>query len=222
MKTSLILCLCCALALPPNASAYGANTEANPFVEAMLRMMEIFGLIDRSALPSYAPYLYGYGGQLGLGGFPGISPWSGFGGVPGMSPVPGMGGVPGMSSMPGAGGFPGAAPWPGSGLPAMGGAPGNSGGLPAYGQWATPEHSGPLDGVWELEKGGFVVIKGKAARLYLDREKYQDFDIGYDRQYLRWAPRTDGKSSRYRYQMRDGRMILGDEDGNLLLLRRRR
>ena len=166
-------------------------------------MMEIFGLIDRSALPSYAPYLYGYGGQLGLGGFPGISPWSGFGGVPGMSPVPGMGGAPGMSSMPGA------APWPGSGLP-------------AYGQWATPEHSGPLDGVWELEKGGFVVIKGKAARLYLDREKYQDFDIGYDPQYLRWAPRTGGKSSRYRYQMRDGRMILGDEDGNLLLLRRRR
>ena len=185
-------------------------------------MMEIFGLIDRSALPSYAPYLYGYGGQLGVGSFPGISPWSGFGGVPGMSPVPGMGGVPGMSSMPGAGGFPGAAPWPGSGLPAMGGAPGNSGGFPAYGQWVTPEHRGPLDGVWELEKGGFVVIRGKAARLYLDREKYQDFDIGYDRQYLRWAPRAGGKSSRYLYQVREGRMILADEDGNLLLLRRRR
>jgi hypothetical protein len=222
VKRLLILCLCCNLALPQTVSAYGAYTEANPFVEAMLRMMELFGLIDRRSLPSYAPYLYGYGGQLGLGGFPGFSPLSGVGGVPGLSPLYGAGGIPGMSAIPGAGGFPGVAPWPGSGLPNTGGLPGSWGGIPTYGQWAGPEQAGFLDGVWELDKGGFVVIRGPAARLYLDRERFQDFDIRYDRQHLWWAPKAGGRPSRYRYEMREGRMVLSDAEGNLLLLRRTR
>lgn len=215
VKKSLVLCLCCTLALPPAASAYGAYGDDNPFVEAMLRMMEIFGLIDRDRLPLSVPYLPGYGPQFapgglgGLGGVPGMSPMYGLGGVPGMSPMYGLGGVPGMSAIPGAGGMPGGS-W------------GNWGNLNYYPQAPLYRPSTQLDGIWELDKGGFVIIQGNVARLYLSREQYQDFAIHYDGQYLWWRPQEGGKASQYRYKAREGRMVLGDHQGNLLLMRRRR
>ena len=214
MKKLLTLCLCGVLTLPFGAAAtsYGLYAEDNPFVEAMLRMMEIFGLIDRSRLPLSVPYLPGYGQQLtpalsgwyGAGGFPGMSPMSGLGGYPGMSPMPGLGGTPGIGSWPGAGGIPGS--WYGPG---------------GQGPGATPT-GGYLDGAWELSKGGFVVISGNRARLYLTPRQYQDFAVRYDRDRLWWAPRAGGATARYRYRVIDGRMVLRDDDGNYLLLRRRR
>ena len=66
-----------------------------------------------------------------------------------------------------------------------------------------------------------MVIRGSNARLYLSRENFQDFRVGYDRQNLWWTRRPAGHS-RYRYQLSDGRMILRDSGGNYLLLRRRR
>ena len=57
--------------MPPSASAYGGYGDDNPFVEAMLRMMEIFGLINRDRLPLNVPYLPGYGGLGSLGSLPG-------------------------------------------------------------------------------------------------------------------------------------------------------
>ena len=223
VKKSLVLCLCCSLAVPLNAAAYG---EDNPFVEAMLRMMEVFGLIDRDRLPLSVPYLPGYGQQFspglgtlgglsGLGGIPGMSPMYGLGGMPGMSPMYGLGGVPGMSTVPGMGGMPGT-----GGMP--GGSWENWGNLNSYPQMPANRPSTYLDGIWELDKRGFVIIKGDVARLHLSREQYQDFAIYYDRQHLWWRPQEGGKASRYKYQERDGRMILRDSEGNLLLMRRRR
>lgn len=195
-------------------------------------MMEIFGLIDRDRRPLSVPYLPGYGQQFapGLGGFGGMSGMSslyGLGGAPGMSPMYGMGGVPGMSPMYGLGGVPGMSPMPGmAGLPGAGGMPGgnwgNWGNLNYYPQAPANRPSAYLDGIWELDKGGFVVIKGNSARLYLSREQYQDFAIHYDRQHLWWRPQEGGKGARYTYQAREGRMILRDTEGNLLLMRRRR
>jgi len=223
VKKFVILCLCCALVLPPKASAYGSYAQDNPFVEAMLRMMEIFGLIDRSTLPLQVPYLPGGSGFTGFGGFPGTSPYAGLSGIPGMSPMPGIGGIPGMSPVPGMAGVPGMSPVPGM---MGGGFPGSNGYLTGPGRYTwpgtPPRQASLLDGAWELDKGGFVIIRGGAARLYLTREKYQDFSVGYDRQYLWWTPRAGGSPSRYRYQMRAGRMILLDEEGSILLLRRRR
>jgi hypothetical protein len=236
VKKFLLICLCCTLAVPPKVAAYGGYGEDNPFVEAMLRMMEIFGLIHRNRLPLTVPYIPGYGQDLipglggygqhfvpglggygavpgiGLGGFPGLSPMSGLGGVPGISPMSGIGSVPGLGGMPGTGAWPG-------------------GGFPPAGNWLDPARfgSGPinrtgthLNGIWELENGGFVIIQGNTARLYISREQYQDFEVHYDWQHLWWRPQEGGLPSRYLYQTREGRMILRDEQGNLLLLRRRR
>jgi len=222
VKPLPIVGLCCTLLLPVPAGAYTAYND-NPFVEAMLRMMEIFGLIDRDRLSLGVPYLPGYSGfpspGLGaypaLGAMPGTMPGSMPGSMPGLSPLPGLGGMPSPGGGPWASGWPGA-----SGLP---GAP--TGYWPQGGtqpqRYGTGSR-GPLDGIWELNKGGFIIMRGNAARLYLSRDRHQDFAIRYDRDRLWWRPTGGGNASQYRYQVRDGRMVMRDEDGNILLLRRRR
>ena len=249
MKKPLVICLCCLLALPVKATAYSAYYDDNPFVEAMLRMMEVFGLIDRDRLPLSVPYLPGYSQYLtpglgtlgtypltGLGGVPGMSPLTGLGGVPGVSPLTGLGGIPGLSPLGGLGGVTGLSPLSGmGGVPGMTGIPGAGGWpygtFPGTGHWSGSGYRGLgtpyrtlslLDGVWELENGTFVIIQGENARLFLSREQYQDFAIRYDRQYLWWKPLRGGAASRYLYQTRQGRMILRDDEGQLLLMRRRR
>lgn len=236
-KMRLVLLLGGALCLPLNASAYSGYGNENPFVEAMLRMMEVFGIIDRGRLPLGVPYLpsYGQGAMPGIGGLSGLGGMPGLGGypMPGMTPslgalggYPALGGLTGLSPLTGYGGLvqglPATGAWPG-GLPGLGGMtpyPGAQG-------WTTPgpayrQQVQQLDGIWELDKGGFVILRGNAARLYLARDRYQDFTIGYDDQWLWWTPQSGGTASRYQYRRQDGRMILRDDDGNYLLLRRRR
>ena len=193
-----ICCLCCALYLAPPAQAYTSYAGDNPFIEAMVRMMEVMGLIDRGPVTLGVPYMPGAGG-------PGV-----WGGHPGMGPYPGIAGWPG-------GGMPGMTGWPNSGIAGLPGFPGGSGFR--YGPDRTAVAD--LDGLWELSNGGFAIIKGQAARLYLTRERYQDFLVGYDGRHFWWSPRGSNVSTRYRYQMRDGRMILRDNDGKVLLMRRR-
>jgi hypothetical protein len=263
VNTLRTICLCCCLAVAAPVAAYNGLRDENPFVEAMLRMMEVFGLIDRSRLPLSVPYVPGYspsmggmapmyglgglgglgtlgtlpgvGGLSGLGGVPGMGGLSslgampGLGGVPGMTGLPGMGGVPGMGGLSSLGAMPGSLMAPGAGLSqgALGGWPiaGMQGlGAQQWQQWpgARSAPNAALEGIWELTNGGVVIIRGDRARLYLSRDRYQDFVIAYDQQQLSWAPLRGGSVSRYRYQVRDGRMVMQDKDGNYLLLRRRR
>ena len=221
VKKLSILFLCAALSLGTPAAGYAYSGENNPFVEAMLRMMEIFGLIDRSSLPLGVPYLpsYGQSSVPGLGGFPGLGMYPGLGGVPG------MGGLPGMSSMYGLGGVPGMGPGGVPGMsPGIGGWPGNGlwgNAAGAYGRGANAASSGYLDGIWDLTNGSWVIVRRNAARLYLSRERYQDFTIGYDQRYLWWTPLRGNTTTHYLYKMRDGRMVLRDNEGKTLLMRRR-
>lgn len=227
---------------PVHAGSYGYLREDNPFVEAMLRMMEVFGFIDRDRLPLGVPYLPSPGfnnpafsspmlagtfaanpmasGLPGLGG----GPLTGLGGLPapggmaGAYPLAGGMPMPGTFATPVPGAFPGIAGFPGSGYPPgltaapWQDAPGNRG----------SRQPGLLDGIWETGKGAVVIIRGDAARLYVSRDTYQDFVIRYDHDHFWWQPRDGSKFRRYRYEMREGRMVLADKNNNLLLLRRRR
>jgi hypothetical protein len=213
--------LICLSLVAGNTHGADRHTSSNPFIEAMIRMMQIFGLIDSTRWPLTTPYLPG----SGLGGMPGVGGLSALGGYPamssmyGMSAVPGLGGMtglPGMSGIPGAQGMQGLSGMPQAFPPGLGQMPG----------WPSPQAAGAdqtrLDGIWELNKGGFVIIKGRHARLYLSREKFQDFIVGFDNTNLWWVPQNGGTQSRYRYRMQDDRMILADDKGGYLLLRRRR
>jgi hypothetical protein len=236
VKKLAISCLCLALCTTPAMPLQAAYGDENPFVEAMLRMMEVFGLIDRGVGTSGIPYLPG-GGLSGLGGaFPGAGglggmspmggwtgipgaaamPYTGMSGMPGMAGVPGMSGIPGMSGVPGMG-WPGQA-WPGGSMPGYGWP---SQAAPGLGGNARTKPVQDLDGIWELTNGSLVMIKGRAARLFVSREKYQDFVIGYDSKTFWWSPRGGNTTTHYRYQMRDGRMVLRDNGGKTLLMRRR-
>lgn len=232
MNKLLALCLCFALATPVPAQAYSYGTlgSDNPFVEAMLRMMEIMGLINRGYSQLGSSYLSAYGlgmtpafgGLSGLGGMPALGAMSGMGGYPGMTGWPGVMSAPGFSPMTAAGGIPGMTPWSGVG-PVNPLQSGNWGGVPwQLPQRADPRRPNPLNGVWELNKGGIVMIRGDMARLYAERDHYQDYAFGFDQQFLWWRPRSGGKTSRYQYQLRDGHMMLRDRNGNVLLLKRRR
>lgn len=223
MKKFLGILLLCTLGCGPPAGAYNYSTysDDNPFVEAMLRMMEMFGLVDRSRLPLGVPYLPSYG-QNALPAIGGLGSYPGLGGLTGFSPMYGMGAVPGLAPPYGMGQLPGGLGWPGGAYPQSGGLPNYWAGQGWPGLAQSGATSGLLDGIWEINKGGFVIIRGNAARLYVSQERYQDFVIGYDRRYLWWRPQAGGNSSRYRYQIRDGRMVMQDNDGNYLLLRRRR
>jgi hypothetical protein len=186
----------------------------------MLRMMEDFGFIDRDRLPMGVPYLpsatamspYSFSALPGLGSMPGTSPLPGMTGIPGASALGPMG-----SPMPGMGQSIGA--WPG--VPWSQAQPGSGFGSPRSPSAATPV-AGLLDGIWELNTGDVVIIRADAARLYVSRDQHQDYLIRYDDTHFWWRPRDGSKFERYRYEMREGRMVLADQNGNLLLLRRRR
>ena len=229
-----VLSLCCVLILTPlpASAGYTGFGNDNPFVEAMLRMMELFGFIDRRPIPLGVPYLPAdrplgptFGGLYGLSGYPGMGVWPGAAGMP-MNPA--MGGMPmGWGGQFPTGRFPinqnpmnmGMPPFQGvPGMPGWGGVPYPGRGGQGYGAPA----AGLLDGIWELNKGGLLIIKADAARLYVSRDQYQDYVIRYDDSYLWWRPHNGNRTSQYRYEVRDGRMILADSKGNLLLLRRRR
>jgi hypothetical protein len=111
--------------------------------------------------------------------------------------------------------------WPGSGFPTPGNVPGNWMNPGRQGQGGVSAGSGFLDGIWELSNGSVAVIKRSSARLYLSKERHQDFIIGYDQQHFWWTPRGSNTTSHYRYQFRDGRMVLRDNQGKMLLMRRR-
>jgi hypothetical protein len=207
-----------------------AMANDSPVVEGMLRMMETFGFIDRDRLPMGVPYLPSASGQYnpfanlpGTSGMMSGAPMSGMTMIPGGGmPGPMGGGMPGPMAGPMAGQMspfnPGMGSWPG--VPWAQGATNPGAGVPWSPGGNTPA-AGLLDGIWELNTGHVAIIRADSARLYVARDQYQDYLIRYDDSHFWWRPRDGSKFERYRYEMREGRMVLANQDGRLLLLRRR-
>lgn len=200
----------------------GTSTASNSaLIDGMLRLMENAGFVERDNLPMGVPYLpsadavspFAFSNLTPPAGAmaPGLNPFS--------NPAP-------LGAMPG-GGFPGlmspGGTWPG--IPWANAPQGPGPFLPQTPGWpgmASTPVAGLLDGIWELNRGGIVIIRADAARLYVTRERFQDYLIRYDDTHFWWRPRDGSQFERYRYRMEEGRMVLANETGNLLLLRRRR
>ncbi len=199
------------LCLMPTLST--AATPSALMSQAMLSMMDAMGEIAHrfknkgnwSLGNNYSPYssLYGLSGTplslyslpgSGLGGLPGLGGgWPGnawSGGVPLQSPVPGLGGFPGQ------GGVPLSPPLNPTQLPLS-----------------------PLDGIWLGRDGEVVLVMYGHFRIYASAEVYRDgrFEILGDRLVM-YDPETDRRMA-FEYYLEDGRMILRNEWGDLLLFK---
>lgn len=179
------------------------------------------GMINGLSLLGQAGNLHnGFGnfGQLYPGlGYPGLVPG---GAMTGMSPF----GVSPWGGMPWAG-----APWQ-----VPGGYP--SGQFPMTPDLTTLQGMGlaspyrrinqsllrKLQGSWETDNGGLLLVEGRLARLYLERDRYQDLQLALNNHYLwiRPAGSAAADSERYQHRIFENQVILRDEIGRVLLLRR--
>jgi len=166
--------------------------------------------------------LLGQGGNTGGLPYPGganpFYPMS-----PGMmwppaSGFPGWGGNP-WSGGPWSGGPWSSTPWngstPWSGMPPYRGGP--------YERSYRDEAEAPrvlerLQGSWKTDRGGLLLVRRDMARLYVDRDEYQDFYLRVDRRYVWMWPVTSQVSQRYEYHISSDRILLRDEFGSTLTL----
>lgn len=121
--------------------------------------------------------------------------------------------------------YPPAYPWPATPPYAApyGRAYGAPWGAPA---WPAADGRGVLErlqGAWQSDNGGLLLVKDNLARLYLSRDRYQDLYLHADTRYLWLRPvDTSGRTVRYAYRVHGDRIELYDRRGNSLILRRYR
>jgi hypothetical protein len=79
-----------------------------------------------------------------------------------------------------------------------------------------------LQGGWETDSGGLLLIKGNMARLYLDRQHHQDLYIRADPRYIWMRPVESDQEKRYDHRIFDDKILLRDAQGRTLTLKRYR
>ena len=135
-----------------------------------------------------------YSSLSGLSGYPltsyGYPSSPWMGGAPLQSPIPGTGGLPMQP------GFPQASPVP-----------------------QIPHTLSPVDGIWLGRGGEIVLVMYGHFRIYASAEVYQDgrFEILRDRLVM-YDPQSERRMV-FEYYLDDGRMILRNEAGDLLLFK---
>lgn len=77
-----------------------------------------------------------------------------------------------------------------------------------------------LQGSWETDAGGLWIVNGQRARLYLTQDRYQDMLLDLDSHYLWMRPAGSQQALRYEHRIFDKRIILRDDSGRILQLRR--
>jgi|GEM_PF-1318009 len=183
--------------------------QANEMANLMRGMFTGLALLGQASNASGLGYGYpgAWGGHYPPGTAPLGGPWASAPGGPGTWAAPPLGGVP----------------W--------NGVPWANTQLPGYSDWATRQQynrSEPyshlmriLQGSWETQNGGLLLVKGSLARLYLSRDRYQDLEIRADKHYVWMRPAGSRQTpDRYEHRIFDRRVILRDEDGRVLVLRR--
>lgn len=96
--------------------------------------------------------------------------------------------------------------------------------------WAPPAPFSPgrnvgnvlskLQGAWETNNGGLLLVRDNMARLYVTRDEHQDLYITADPRYLWLQPVGGQNPTRYEHHIYRDRMVLRDGRGNSLVLRR--
>jgi hypothetical protein len=187
-----------------------ANGQYNPFGQAMDMMMDAMESYGRNR--AWEDTLSSYANQAqpwSWGTLPGVSPWSGLSGV--TPQLPGQSqwqqlfqGMPQQRPGDPLRGY--SAFTPGPGL--------NRGSTTRY------NAGSPVNGVWQGNSGEILLVRGQSFRLYVGRDNYSDGRLALLGNRLVLANPSTGISREYEYAAHEGRLVLRDSDGNLLLYRR--
>lgn len=162
-RLALLGCL-----LGPAPGLRATESTVQPMVDAMTRMMDAFGMIDRYRWNTTPPA-----------------------------------GTARQDAWP-------QGPYPGTGYDGWSGAP----------QPAPAGQASPLEGVWQGNNGGVLVVQQGQARLYAAREQYQDFQLRLQDQLLLLREPHSGQVRSYEFALQGDRLALRDRAGNLVLFRR--
>ncbi|MEN8179766.1 MAG: hypothetical protein ABFS39_14285 [Pseudomonadota bacterium] len=121
----------------------------------------------------------------------------------------------GMTAMPG-GGIPGQQQIQGLMTQAPTAPQGMASGAPL--QFPAPQQS-PLDGIWQGQGGEMVLVMYGHFRIYANADAYRDgrYEVRDDR-LIMVDPETGAKRS-FEFALSEGRLVLRDQDGRLLLFR---
>lgn len=78
-----------------------------------------------------------------------------------------------------------------------------------------------LDGNWQGQSGEVLAVQNGRFRIYLERDRYQEGRIEIrGKHLLNMQSRNSDQLRRYEYAVHEGRLVLRDETGSLLLYRR--
>ncbi len=202
----LILCL-----INPAASR-AAQTINNPFIEAMRAMMRMMGMLNDDPHPWLDPFTP----MPAMPRWP-ASPMNSGGISPYGTMMPGM--MPGM-------------PLNGVGQYYQQGRnwmrqpmqqdtwDGLEQTLPGASPRLTEEKTDTPEGKWRGSNGEWLIIARGMFRLYISRDRYVEGDVRFVDRWISFRNDDNLTVKTYEYAVRDGRMILKDEDNNLLLFKR--
>ncbi len=86
--------------------------------------------------------------------------------------------------------------------------------------WAPAPPPSPLDGSWQGNTGEILAISQGRFRVYQGRDQYREGSITLAGNYLTMTPDGVAQGRVYEFAEQEGRLVLRDEAGNLLLYRR--
>ncbi len=209
---TLLLILCLINPAAPRA----AQATNNPFIEAMRTMMRMMGMLNDDPYPWLNPFTstpttprwpVNPMNPGGISPYGMMMPGMASGMLPGM-PLNGVGqyyqqGRNWMRQMPMQQG-------------ALGGL---EQALPGASSALMEDKSDTPEGKWRGSNGEWLIIARGMFRLYVSRDRYVEGDVRFTDRWISFRNNDNQTVKTYEYAVRDGRMILKDEDGNLLLFK---
>jgi hypothetical protein len=96
---------------------------------------------------------------------------------------------------------------------------GTPSGVTPFGQQTFPSAASNLDGIWRGRGGEIVLVMYGHFRIYADSDHYRDGLFQIDGNWLTLYDPQSGSQRSYEYALNEGRMVLRDENGQLLLYR---
>jgi hypothetical protein len=215
-KTCRRVCLFLGLLATPFPFHAAGSAASTLMSQAMLSMMDAMGNLAQQYNRNRDWTYGGYGQPFPSGQGMNYTPWSMYapsGNIPGQLPFQGF-----MNQAPAAASSAQRA------LEGMAQQVPTTGQAPQSGPMTTPQSVYPsgqssLDGIWQGRDGEIVLVMYGHFRIYADSENYRDGLYQMNENWLTLYDPQTGSRKDYEYALSDGRMVLRDDNGQLLLYR---